>query len=146
MKTLAKSLALAGMLALLMGAPVQQAFAQDQTEATQTDKAAEKAAKKAEKKAQKEAAKAEKQKAKEEAAANKEAEKMEKKAAIETPAAPTTESAVSYSGDKWEYQAFKLQPPKRTKWLKKWNDLGDEGWEFVATYENYYIFKRPLGK
>ena len=43
----------------------------------------------------------------------------------------------------WEYMAKRMKPPKNDKWIQKWNDLGNEGWEAIDHFEYVYIFKRP---
>lgn len=44
---------------------------------------------------------------------------------------------------KYEYQAKRMRPPKNAKWTKRWNELGQEGWQLVGSIENIYVFQRP---
>lgn len=127
-----KRVAIAVALASFLASPALFAETQGSTAVV---KQAKSTAPKAETKAAPKAAKAKK------------GAKVPEKTAVTEPApAPTPPPPPMRGVEKWEYQAFKLQPPKRSKWIKRWNDLGEQGWDFVASYENYYIFKRPLGK
>lgn len=45
---------------------------------------------------------------------------------------------------KWEYLALNLKKIPGMATEDKFNDRGQEGWEFVAVAQDYAIFKRPL--
>ncbi len=44
---------------------------------------------------------------------------------------------------KYEFTAKRMRPPKNKKWTKRWNELGQDGWQMVGNNENIYIFQRP---
>lgn len=44
---------------------------------------------------------------------------------------------------KYEFTAKRMRPPKNEKWMKRWNELGQDGWQMVGNNENIYIFQRP---
>lgn len=44
---------------------------------------------------------------------------------------------------KYEFTAKRMRPPKNNKWTKRWNEMGQDGWQMVGNNENIYIFQRP---
>lgn len=44
---------------------------------------------------------------------------------------------------KFEFAAKRMRPPKNNKWTKRWNEMGQDGWQLVGSNENIYIFQRP---
>lgn len=46
-------------------------------------------------------------------------------------------------GGKYEFAAKRMRPPKNKKWTKRWNEMGQDGWQMVGNNENIYIFSRP---
>lgn len=46
------------------------------------------------------------------------------------------------AGGKYEFTAKRMRPPKNEKWMKRWNALGQEGWQLVGSNENIYVFQR----
>lgn len=46
------------------------------------------------------------------------------------------------AGGKFEFTAKRMRPPKNEKWMKRWNNLGQEGWQLVGVNENIYVFQR----
>jgi hypothetical protein len=44
---------------------------------------------------------------------------------------------------KYEFAAKRMRPPKGKKWTKRWNEMGQSGWQLVGSNENIYIFQRP---
>lgn len=47
------------------------------------------------------------------------------------------------AGGKYEFSAKRMRPPKNEKWKKRWNEMGQDGWQLVGSNENIYIFQRP---
>lgn len=82
------------------------------------------------------------------AAAKKRAAKVRApKESMETIVRKAVEEAIKDSlpaaSGKFEFTAKRMRPPKNTKWQKRWNELGQEGWQMVGNNENIYIFQRP---
>ncbi|PIR20877.1 MAG: hypothetical protein COV45_04805 [Deltaproteobacteria bacterium CG11_big_fil_rev_8_21_14_0_20_47_16] len=51
--------------------------------------------------------------------------------------------SVPAAGGKFEFTAKRMRPPKNDKWKKRWNEMGQDGWQMVGNNENIYIFQRP---